>query len=84
MCYPLPQRRLHTLQRLHHVRDPALLLRVRELGVRASAMAARLGVAEILRNNPFRAVDPALSEPPFHLGQLDLGRGRFRQLPLVV
>lgn len=46
-------------------------------------MAARLGVSEILGDNPFRTVDPAFRKTPFHLSQFDLGRGRLREFPLV-
>ena len=63
----LLQRRLNTLQRLDHVRDPTLLLGIRELGVGASAVAARLRVTEELGDNPLGAVDTALSKAPFRL-----------------
>ena len=63
-----PQSRLDALQRSDNLRDPALLLGVRELGIRASAVAARFRVPEELGDNPLGAVDAALSKAPFRLG----------------
>ena len=47
-------------------------------------MVAPFGVPQVLGDHPLGTVDTALSEAPFHLGQLELGCRRFCELALVV